>query len=185
MPAHECVFPEVSIQTADDADDPLQPGLKVLLPCEDCGQTALDQMVWLQAHTDQLQAVILGTEPRRGLYHWAPTARRKQILRYGLRPNMRITTSANDEGWRAPVICLADSPSWAWALSGQQRHAPVGDWDLWQTALDQITDPLVLPGLDRSSGIHEVRTEHRIYKRHLWLVGGRTKTTDVLREIRL
>lgn len=185
MPAHDCSFPQVKIETVEATDDPLQPGMQVLLPCEVCGETPRDYMDWLETHVAELDAVILGTEPRRALYHWAPTTRRNQIIRYGLRPNMRATTSTNDEGWRHPVICLADSPSWAWALSGQMPYTPAGQWDLWQTALDQITDPLVLPSLDRSSGIHEVRTKHRIYKSSLWLVGGRTKTLDIRRESRL
>lgn len=185
MAAHTCSFPELVIQTVDDPDDPLQPGMRVLAPCEECGETPRDHLEWMQGNIADLDAALLNTEPRRALFHWAPAVRRRQIIRFGLRPNMRATTSTNDQGWRHPVVCLADSPSWAWALSGQQRHAPTGDWDLWQTSLDLLTDPVVLPSTDRASGIHEVRTEHRIYKRCLWWVATRTKTLDARRELRL
>jgi hypothetical protein len=174
---HRCTFPEITVGSTLDPDDPLQPGMHVLAPCE-CGETPLDHMDWLETHNTELDAAIINVEPRRALFHWAPATRRRQIIRYGLRPNMRATTSSNDEGWRAPVICLADTPSWAWALSGGMPYTPAGVWDLWQTSLDELTDPVVLPSTDRASGIHEVRTEHRIYKRNLWLVASREKTAS-------
>ena len=124
-----------------------------------------------------LNAALLQAEPCRVLYHWAPAERRKQIVRYGLRPSMRRTSivGAEASAWKAPVVCLGDSPSWAWALSGNLRWTPPGEWDLWQTSLDRITAPVVIPSDDRPSGMHEVRTEHRVYKRDLWLVGTRPK----------
>lgn len=51
-----------------------------------------------------------------------------------------------------------------------------GTWDLWQTSLDRLVEPLVLATPNRPSGLYEVRTEHRVYKRDLWLVGSREKS---------
>lgn len=107
------------------------------------------------------------------LFHWAPTARRSGINRHGLRPLMRATVST---GWRAPYVCFADTPRWAWALSGGMRWTPTGDWDLWQTWLSDLGElPTIVPTDERQSGIYEVRTPHRVFKRHLWHVGTRTK----------
>ena len=172
MAAHECEYPQFLIEKSDE-DGNLRAGMQVLVPCE-CGETPLDHLEFMQRHLTELQEALLGYQPYRPLYHWAPAARRKQILRYGLRPGMRPTTS--DGGMGAPCVCLADSPSWAWALSGQQRsHPPGGEWDLWQTYLDRLTDPLVLATEERPSGLYEVRTEHRIYKRDLWYAGSRVR----------
>lgn len=170
--AHHCVFNEVLIEDTDDPDDLLQPGMRVLVPCE-CGETPLDHLGVLEMQRDDALAALDQAEPGRALYHWAPTCRRKQIIRHGLRPHMRPTTVS--EGWKAPVICFADQPAWAWALSGGMSYTPAGEWDLWQTSMDLLTDPVILPGVDRASGIYEVRTEHRVYKRDLWLVASRTK----------
>lgn len=165
---HECTHPEVLVAN-DDGD--LAVGMAVLVPCPRCGETPLDHVAWLSSRAEEATKALLEAMPVRILYHWSPAARRKQIIRYGLRPRSRGTTSTVV----TPVICLADSPSWAWALSGEQRHSPAGEWDLWQTRLDAIEDPIVLPGRDRLSGIYEVRTEHRIFKRNLWLVGSRSR----------
>lgn len=172
---HVCEFAEVVVGTCSDLehDDPLQPGMRVLVPCS-CGESPQDYLEWQASHVEQMNEAVRQMEPFRFLFHWAPAARRGQIIRYGLRPTMRPTTNVT-EGYKAPYVCLADSPSWAWALSGDQRHAPSGDWDLWQTSLDRLTEPIVLAATDRPSAIHEVRTEHRIFKRDLWLVGSRTR----------
>lgn len=173
---HTCQFPEVEIgDDLLDAAGILQKGMRVLIPCA-CGETPVDHMELLEAEHKQASDALLQADPWRPLYHWSPTARRRQITRYGLRPNMRRTTHAGDgEGWRASCICFADSPSWAWALSAGQRSAPAGSWDLWQTYLEKLTDPIVLASTDRPSGIHEVRVTERVYKRDLWLVGTREK----------
>lgn len=171
---HECEFPEVVIEEADESEN-LRAGMKVLTPCT-CGETPLDHFDLLEMHRKELQAALLAYEPFRPLYHWAPTVRRKQIIRYGLRPGSRPTTST---GMGAPCVCFADSPSWAWALSGGNRpgvRAPWDQWwDLWQTSLDRLTEPIVLGTPDRPSGLYEVRTEHRVFKRDLWYVGSREK----------
>jgi hypothetical protein len=171
LTAHDCLFPEVVIEGSDEDEGPLRAGMAVLVPCE-CGETPLDQIEFLHARDRELTAALLAQEPYRPLYHWAPSARRKQIIRHGLLPGRRPTTSSEIG---APCVCFADSPSWAWALSGGMRWTPAGEWDLWQTHLDRLTEPLVLATEDRPSGLYEVRTEHRVYKRDLWLVGSRTK----------
>lgn len=109
------------------------------------------------------------------LYPWSPRIRRGQINRYGLRPMMAPTISTNDEGWRQPVICFADTPSWAWALSGKISYTPLGEWDLWQTWRNSLTNPRSIRSFDRPSGIHEVRTTERVWKRDIWYVGSRVK----------
>jgi len=173
---HECGHPEVIIEAADESSV-LKVGDAVLAPCPECGETPFDTLETEQARNAELQAALLAQEPYRWLYHWSPAARRGQINRYGLRPGMRPTTTTENLG--AMAICLADSPSWAWALSGNMRYTPAGEWDLWQTSLDRIVDPIVMATPDRPSGLYELRTEHRIYKRDLWLVGQRTTTKGV------
>lgn len=169
---HDCIFPQILLEESDeDEQGNLKTGMQVLVPCE-CGETPVDHMEFLEARADELQQSLLAYEPFRFLYHWAPAVRRKQIIRYGLRPGMRPTAST---GYVAPSVCFADSPSWAWVLSGEQRSTPVGWWDLWQTSLNRLTEPLVLGATDRPSGLHEVRTKHRVYKRDLWYVGSRAK----------
>jgi hypothetical protein len=168
---HICTFPQVEI-LEDDEDDVLKKGMNVLIPCSTCGETPLDHLNFMEERSKELNDALISVEPHRPLYHWAPKSRQKQIIRYGLRPGMRRTTS---EGYRAPCVCFADSPSWAWALSGQMRRASERSWDLWQTFMDRLTSPLVLGTSERPSGLYEVRTEHRIYKRDLWYVGSREK----------
>ncbi|KQP81610.1 hypothetical protein [Aeromicrobium sp. Leaf291] len=184
MTDHLCEHDEVELGE-DDASELLPAGARVLLPCS-CGETALSTLELAQADVDALQAALQQVEPYRLLYHWSPTRHRKQIIRRGLLPGRRaVTHSTNADlraagfnvapDWRAPYVCFADCPSWAWALSGLQRSAPAGEWDLWQTSLDRLTDPWVEPSDDRPSGLHEVRTPARVYKRDLWLIGSRTK----------
>jgi hypothetical protein len=168
---HDCVFLEVVIEESDE-DDNLKAGMKVLIPCE-CGETPLDHLGMVEMHMREATEAISSMQPTAALYHWAPTSRRKQIVRYGLRPYMRPTTSSDD--YRAPLICLGVTPSWAWALSGGMSWTPEGEWDLWQTYMDCLTEPTILPSVQHTSGIHEVRTEHRIYKRDLWYVASRVK----------
>lgn len=164
---HDCKFDEVLIE---EDDGPLKAGMRVLIPCGECGETPYDHMGVLEMEHQQASEAIKAVEPFRPLYHWSPSDRRKQIIRYGLRPSMRATQMSV----RAPVICFADTPSWAWALSGALRP-DIPHWDLWQTSLDRLESPTVLGSPDRSTGIWEVRTTHRVYKRHLWLVGHRSQ----------
>lgn len=171
-PQHECGHQEVLIEKSDE-DGNLKVGMLVLLPCSVCGETPRDTLEFEQARSAELSAALLAIDPDRPLFHWAPAARRKQIVRYGLRPSMRATTTTGQLG--APCICLGDSASWAWALSGGMRWTPGGEWDLWQTTLGCLTDPVVLASDTRKSGIYEVRVEHRIFKRDLWYVGSRFK----------
>lgn len=171
---HICGHPEVIIGK-DDEDGILKEGMCVLIPCPVCGETPLDSLELMTRHADELQESLLAQEPNRPLYHWSPRSRRKQIERYGFRPHMRPTTTTEDDR-RVPYVCFADSPSWAWALSGGLRWTPAGEWDLWQTWLEALDSPTVLSSPDRPSGIYEVRVEHRVYKRDIWWVGSRVKT---------
>lgn len=168
---HECVYPEVVIDSAPDGDL-LKEGMPVLLPCPTCGETPFDHVKWMERELADMTAAVVGAAPSRSLFHWAPAARRKQIQRYGLRPRSRSTTST---GLRTPMVCFADSPSWAWALSGNMSWTPNGWWDLWETTMDALEDPIIRPTSDRVSGIYEVRTEHRVFKRDLWFVSSRLK----------
>lgn len=171
---HECGHPEVLIEEVDESPDGvLRAGMRVLIPCPVCGETPLDSLATEQARNAELQAALLAHRPNMPLYHWSPRVRRKQIERYGLRPGMRATTTTGNLG--AMCVCFADSPSWAWALSGGMDWTPVGEWDLWQTWLEALDDPVVLSTPDRPSGLYEVRTESRVYKRNLWWAGERTK----------
>lgn len=182
MTDHACTFPEVLIEEADE-DDNLKAGMKVLMPCPICNATPLDHVEFMENRQMELQTALLAMVPHhRPMYHWAPSVRRKQIIRYGLRPSMRPTTTVGPD-YPVPYVCLADSPSWAWALSGDSfRYAPGVEippwdqqWDLWQTWLHNIVEPIVHATPDRPSGLYEIRTEHRIYKRDIWYVGSRTK----------
>jgi hypothetical protein len=173
----QCEFVEVTIG-AKDANDLIAAGTAVLLPCTVCGVRALEAMDSTEHTRDENEKAFAKyvADGSLLLYHWSPVARRPSILRYGLRPCMRPTTHAGDgtQTWRAGYVCFADTPSWAWALSGKFRSAPAGDWDLWSCYLDRLTEPRILPA-DWANGIHEVRTQHRVFKRDLWHVGTRTK----------
>lgn len=107
------------------------------------------------------------------LYHWSPAARRKQILRYGLRVAQRPVTHA-DSGFRAPYVCLGETPSWAWALSGKFADLP-GAWDLWQVNVNGKRGEVV-DTYDDDHQWHEVRVHERIYKAQMWRVATREVT---------
>lgn len=173
MAEHVCVFPNVEILESEEGDL-LQKGDQVLGVCPECGENALEHVSFLESRNEELQKSLLSVEPHRFLYHWAPQSRAKQIKKYGLRPNMRPTTNIS-EGFKAPYICFADSPSWAWALSGDQKHSESGFWDLWMVRLSDISEPIAQATPDRPSGLYEVRTEHRVYKSKIWYVGSRFK----------
>ena len=100
------------------------------------------------------------------LYHWAPTTRRAQINRYGLRPG----SLSSDRLWKPPYICLADSPRLAWDLIGRFRPL-IREWDLWWTTSGAVGDHETIPS--DNGEIREYRVYHRIFKRHLWHVGTR------------
>lgn len=115
--------------------------------------------------------------PATPLFHWSPTERRAGIIRRGLvvgRPH--VTHGEDSSGWRAHYLCFGPSPSLGWALSGGMHWTPSGAWDLWQTAVGDLTEPYArVESPDDPHGVYEVRTEHRVFKRHLWLVGSRWK----------
>src|SRR4051812_22715557 len=98
--AHDCTFNEVIIEE-DDEVGPLKAGMRVLIPFGECGERPLDHMDMLEMEQREASEAIKAIEPFRALYHWAPSDRRKQIKRYGLRPSMRRTLSSVV----APVVC--------------------------------------------------------------------------------
>lgn len=57
------------------------------------------------------------------LYHWAPQEAEKSIRRHGLRPTVPHRGTM--------VVCLATTPSEAWALLPWRDQEPEA-WDLWQ-----------------------------------------------------
>lgn len=170
-----CEFDRIEI--GDEYDDPsglLKPGMEVMLPCTNCGMAVNEYMAWMDSSLLELEAAIKNNQSHKNiaLFHWSPSRHRKQIARFGLLPGRRPTTHSTD--WRAPYICFGTDPAWSWALSGNMRWAPTGDWDLWQTWWDELKEPYIL-GSNEGDGIHEVRTEHRVYKRSLRYLGTRTK----------
>lgn len=176
---HQCEYPEVKVgrDIATVAPpDTLHDKDVVLAPCRGCGQPPHDELDWLAHTLETTEAAFSKLAQARGLslYHWSPTSKRRQIIRHGLLPHRRPTTHATPS-WRAPYVCFGDTAAWAWALSGGQSSAPSGEWDLWETRITDLVEPKILPAPDVSNGIHEIRTEHRVYKRHLWLVGQRVK----------
>lgn len=100
------------------------------------------------------------------LYHWSPASRRVRILRRGLCPN---SLSRSGE-WRPPYVCLADSPSLGWALSGGFSDVS-GDWDLWMVWSSEIKK--LRRRLDGGNKPIEYRAFERIPKRLIWHVGVR------------
>jgi hypothetical protein len=106
------------------------------------------------------------------LFHWSPTPRRRQILRHGLRVAQRPVQ--HTPGWRTPYVCFAETPSWAWALSGQfaeREHRP-GSWDLWQVNVNGKRGEVLESGDDEHRW-HEVRVHERVFKRQMWLAASR------------
>jgi hypothetical protein len=169
-----CEFPEWELGEGDEFGE-LVAGDKVLASCSGCGVTALE--AFTDAERQELEvekAFALHIQyAHLLLFHWTPTRHRRQIIRHGLVPGRRAVTHPAP-GWRSPYVCFADTPSYAWSLSAGQRTAPPGEWDLWQTWADRLEEPYVSPA-DWANGIHEVRTGHRVPKRHLWHVGTRTR----------
>lgn len=109
------------------------------------------------------------------LYHWSPVDRRKQILRYGLRPNMRSRCGM----WRPPYVCFSDSPSMAWGLSGALSDEP-GEWDLWMMWSNEPSGfEALTTGNNRSGKPTEFRVYERVFKRSIWHVGVRNHQSFV------
>lgn len=102
------------------------------------------------------------------LYHWAPASRRKSIKRNGLLIGRKHVK--HSPGWRATYLCFSDSPSYAWALSGEQL--PPNNWDLWMVW--SINVPDLCYRFDHVNQLPaEYRTNHSIAPRHLWRVASR------------
>lgn len=84
---------------------------------------------------------------------------------------MRPTVST--PGWRAPYVCFAETPSWAWALSGGMGADAGSGWDLWQCQVNGL-QVYAMPTFDEDHQWHEVRVYERVHKRLIWHVATRT-----------
>jgi len=105
------------------------------------------------------------------LYHWAPRVRRKSILRHGLKTGQKAVGHVQID--KASYLCLCDSPSFAWALSGNFVQG-IKHWDLWMVWSSDIVD-LLYRGDHVGQMPAEYRTRHAIPKSGIWLVGSRAK----------
>lgn len=104
------------------------------------------------------------------LYHWSPVERRKQILRFGLKPHSKSRCGQ----WKPPYVCFSDSPSLAWGLSACFSDGP-GEWDLWMMWSNSPTGYETLTtGHNPSGKPTEYRVYERVPKSKLWHVGVRT-----------
>lgn len=105
------------------------------------------------------------------LYHWSPTYNRGGISRRGLVPGRKSV----DGFWRPPYTCLAETPLWAWKLSGH-FHKDIKAWDLWQISLSDGHDIRFRDDDDdKPEGLlhYEWRVYDRIYKRGIQFIGMR------------
>lgn len=102
------------------------------------------------------------------MFHWSPTSRRDDILKFGLMPNqLNIVASG-------PLshVCLSTSPSVAWSLSGGTGWTEVDDWDLWQVRLGENDRVYIRP--EFGSEITEVTVRNVIAPDRIWYVGSRS-----------
>lgn len=102
------------------------------------------------------------------LYHWAPKRHRESILRDGL----RIMEPCSDGlDVRFPWICLATSPSSAWALLPFEANEIEEPMDLWQVQV-RDGDDLRIRG-DFAPYVREVRVLHGLPADRVWWAGER------------
>lgn len=123
------------------------------------------------------------SSPLPPLYHWSPGHRRRQIVRYGLKPtcptavrySAAVIPGTVNGRWldddTTAMVCLGTSPSHAWSLSGDVMAAKGEAWDLWQVVLDDGDEVHPLPFFGYR--LDEIRVANRIPKSRLWLVGQR------------
>lgn len=102
------------------------------------------------------------------LFHWAPSRRRPGIRRSGLRINREPVVSTE----RCGYLCLSQSASQAWMLSGAAAGERGDDWDLWQVTLDHDDEVHVRPF--QGNRIQELRVHNDIPRTRVWFVATRT-----------
>lgn len=103
------------------------------------------------------------------LYHWSPTSRRADILKFGLMPySFNVVASGP-----LPHICLAPTPSTAWGLSGGTGWHEAEEWDLWQVRIGPNDEVHVRP--EFGDVIKEITVRNVIPPDRIWLVGSRNK----------
>ena len=96
-------------------------------------------------------------------YHWAPTAKRKGILRRGLVPGSRSRNGL----WRPPFVCLSRNP--AYAIASSEAQVPIAEsMDLWMLDLDDVDLPR-----EEFDWHDEMRFYERVPTRFLTLLGSR------------
>jgi len=111
-------------------------------------------------------------EPDLCFYHWSPTARRKQIIRYGFRPG----SISLDRDWHPPHTCFSDEPVLAWVLSGR-LHPEITEWDLWMVFAYDCEHFEAILDTFKDSGRHyvkEYRVYHPIPKRYVRYIASRS-----------
>lgn len=107
---------------------------------------------------------------RNSLYHWAPTVRRKDILKNGLHP-YQPTVVHSPDGHVYPYVSLSPTPSMAWGLSGEfLEESDIEEWDLWQVYLEENSEVRIRPFFGKHMEEIKVATPLR----SVWLVGSRT-----------
>lgn len=106
------------------------------------------------------------------LYHWAPSARRDDILKHGL----QVYSEPCVQSDRSPYICLSPHPSQGWALSvdivnGSREDDPVELFDLWQVDVPDGAEVHFRPFWGRR--VEEIKVYTSIPADHIWYVGTR------------
>lgn len=101
------------------------------------------------------------------LYHWSPTSRRVDILKFGLMPNQINVVSTGSQ----PHICLSTTPSMSWALSGGTGWTQIEEWDLWQVRLSEDDEVHIRP--EFGNVVKEITVRNVIPPDRIWFVGNR------------
>lgn len=104
------------------------------------------------------------------LYHWAPLHRRADIEKHGLVIGSK--TVIHTPGWTPTYLCFSDSPSLAWALSGQ-TSAVAGWWDLWMVWSNELPGGVLWREDYQGKTPAEFRTKQSVPKGKLWYVATR------------
>lgn len=103
------------------------------------------------------------------LYHWSPRDRREAIRKEGLVIGKEHV--AHTAGWIADYLCFSNSPSHAWAHSGEFCARP-GPWDLWML-WSSVAGPLYRRTDHQGLNPAEFRVFHDVAAKNLWWVGER------------
>lgn len=109
------------------------------------------------------------------VYHWAPSERREEILRDGLKVYSQPVTHTSDH--RFPYLCFGFTPSGAWGYSGAIEWAnEIEEWDLWQVSLTK--DDEIHIRSEFGNELIELRVKNSIHAERIWFVGQRSDMLD-------